>query len=226
MDRNARLEIAKALRAAAHSLSAARPIKIDKKAVARQNIKLAYDRESGFFGSSVKGKHFPLTVSEYDLILGIAADGTYRIMTTPEKVLFSARLLHCEVFDPDQGFEFTLVYRDKAKIAWGKRVHILKFIRNKEYQLIKDRKGKIDLLLPTDQAGTLAMEFVPAPRQRVKKGRFDLSGLEPTGLSARGIRLAPKPVKAVRHEPPKKQKPARRKKKPPGPIDGEQSSLF
>ena len=199
---------------------------IDKKAVARQDIKLAYDRESGFFGSAVKGKHFPLTVSEYDLVLGIAADGTYRVMTTPEKVLFSARLIHCEVFDPDEGFEFTLVYRDKAKIVWGKRVHILKFIRNKEYQLIKDRRGKVDLFLPPDQAGMLTMEFVPAPRQRVKKGKFDLAGLEPTGLTARGIRLAPKPVKSLKHEAPKKKASTRRKKKPSGPIDGEQTSLF
>jgi len=199
---------------------------IDVKAVARQNIKLTYDRESGFFGSSVKGNHFQLTVSEFDLILGIAADGTYRVMTTPEKVLFSARLIYCEVFDPEKGFEFILAYRDKTKTAWGKRVHILKFIRNKEYQLIKDRKGKVDLLLPPDQAGTLAMDFVPASRQRVKKGVFDLQALEPTGLTARGIRLAPKPVKSVKHEAPKKKAPARRKRKPSGPIDGEQSSLF
>ena len=199
---------------------------IDKKAVAHQNIKLAYDRESGFFGSGVKGKHFQLTVSEYDLILGIAADGTYRIMTTPEKVLFSARLLYCEVFDPDRGFEFVLVYRDKAKFAWGKRVHIQKFIRNKEYQLIKDRQGKVDQLLLPDEAGTLTMEFVPAVRQRIKKGKFDLRGLEPTGLSARGARLAPKPIKSVKHETPKKKVPARRKKNSSGPISGEQSSLF
>jgi len=199
---------------------------IDVKAVARQNVRLSYDRESGFFGSAVKGKQFELTVSEFDLILGVAADGTYRIMTTPEKVLFSARLLYCEVFDPEKGIEFLVAYRDKAKIAWGKRVHILKFIRNKEYQLIKDRKGKVDLLLPPDQVGTLAMEFVPAPRQRVKKGKFDLTKLEPTGLTARGVRLAPKPVKSVKHEGARKKAAARRKRKPTEPIDGEQSSLF
>ena len=126
---------------------------IDVKAVARQNVKLSYDRESGFFGSAIKGKQFQLNVSEFDLILGIAADGTYRIMTTPEKVLFSGRLIYCEVFDPEKGLEFVLAYRDKAKIAWGKRVHILKFIRNKEYQLIKDRRGKVDLLLPPRSGG-------------------------------------------------------------------------
>ena len=174
----------------------------------------------------MKGQQFQLTVSEFDLILGIAADGTYRIMTTPEKVLLSARLLFCEVFDPDKGFEFILAYRDKAKIAWGKRVHILKFIRNKEYQLIKDRKGKVDLLLPPDQVGTLAMEFVPVARQRVKRGKFDLTALEPTGLIARGIRLAPKPVKSIKHEAPKKKAAAKQKRKPSNPIDGEQSSLF
>ena len=68
-------------------------------------------------------------------------------MTPPEKVLFTGRLIHCAIFDPDRGAEFTVVYRDSAKMLYGKRIHIDKFIRNREYQLIKDKAGKIDLLL-------------------------------------------------------------------------------
>ena len=167
---------------------------VDKKAVARQNIKLSYDKESGFFGSDVRGQHFKMTVSEFDLVLGISSDGTYRIMPPPEKVLLSGKLLHCEPFDPDKGAEFTVVYRDKQKIAYGKRVRIEKFIRNREYQLIKGKAGKVDLLLGSDAQGTLKMDFVPAKRQRVKHATFDIGELTFVSPAARGARLAPKAV--------------------------------
>lgn len=167
---------------------------VDKKAVARQNIKLSYDKESGFFGSEVRGQHFKMTVSEFDLILGIASDGTYRIMPPPEKVLLSGKLLHCEPFDPDKGAEFTVVYRDKQKIAYGKRIRIEKFIRNREYQLIKGKAGKVDLLLGSDAQGMLKMDFVPVKRQRVKHATFDIGELAFVSPAARGTRLAPKAV--------------------------------
>ena len=68
------------------------------------------------------------------------------VMPPVEKVLFTGRLIHCEVFDPEKGFEFTLVYRDRGKIPYAKRVKVEKFIRNKEYELIKGKAGKVDLL--------------------------------------------------------------------------------
>lgn len=201
---------------------------IDKKIVSQQTIKLNYDRKTGFFGSAVKGDKPVLSVSEYDLILGVASDGSYRIMTPPEKVLFTDRLIHCATFDPDRGAEFTVVYRDSAKVLYGKRIHIEKFIRNREYQLIKDKAGKIDLLLAPDESGVVAFEFVPAPRQRVKAGKFDLSKLEATGTTARGVRLAPKPVKSVKFTQSSAAKTkARRKASKADPTDkATQSSLF
>jgi len=214
---------------------------IEKKDIAQQSLKLGYDKTTGFLGTAVKADKPLLTISEYDLVLAISNDGSYRIMTPPEKVLFSGRLLHCAVFDPERGAEFTVVYRDRAKIAYGKRIRIDKFIRNREYELIKDKGGKIDLLLPDNQSGTVAMQFAPAPRQRVRSANFDLSGLELTGTTARGVRLAPKPVKTLKLKPgtskksrsskakagkkPSNRAPARpptpRRQKPP-----EQSDLF
>jgi topoisomerase-4 subunit A len=187
---------------------------VDKKAVARQNIKVSYDKDSGFFGSEVKGDLYKLNVSEYDLILGIAADGSYRIMSAPEKVLFSAKLIYCEVFDPDAGAEFTVIYRDKQRMAFGKRIKIHKFIRNKEYSLIKDKAGKIDQLRPVNMAGELSLDFVPAKRQRVKTATYDLADLQMTSPTARGSRLAPKPVAKMQYkaaDPPRAGKSAAKK---------------
>jgi topoisomerase-4 subunit A len=167
---------------------------VDKKAVARPTLRLAYDPESGFFGSTVKGDAFALPASEYDLILVISDDGSFRVLPPPEKLLIPGRLLWAAVFDPDGGAAFTVVYRDRKRMAFAKRVRIQRFIRNKEYELIKGREGRIDLLLPGDAAGTLWARFVPAKRQRVAEAGFDLAALEPTGVAARGTRLFPKPV--------------------------------
>lgn len=171
---------------------------VDKKAVARQNIKLSYDADSGFLGSAVRGDKFKISASEYDLILAISSDGSYKIMPPPEKVLFSGKLLYCAIFDPDKGAEFTVVYRDKQKIAFGKRIKIEKFIRNREYQLIKNKAGKVDLLLEGEETGSVDLGFTPAKRQRVKTGQYDLSQLQLVGAAARGVRLAPKPVSKLK----------------------------
>ena len=167
---------------------------VDKKSVARQNIKLSYDKESGFFGSEVRGQDFKMTVSEYELVLGISSDGSYRIMPPPQKILFSGKLIYCEPFDPEKGVDFTVVYRDKKKIAYGKRVHIEKFIRNREYQLIKGKLGKVDLLLESDVQGKLQLDFVPAKRQRVRQATCEIGELQFVSPTARGARLAPKAV--------------------------------
>ena len=205
---------------------------VDKRAVARPSIKLSWDRESGFFGSAVKGEKFVLQVSEYDLVLLVAADGSYRITPPPEKMLFESRLLYAEVFDPKKGVDFVVAYRDKKRMAYAKRIHIEKFIRGREYHLIKEKAGKVDLLVAPEQAGTLHLEFVPAPRQRVSKGNYDLGELEPVGVTARGVRIAAKPVRKVRHEarkPGPRRRSARKKKVRSGSGEageGGQASLF
>jgi topoisomerase-4 subunit A len=194
---------------------------IEKKAVARASIKLVYDADTGFFGSEVRSGQRELLASEFDLVLAITRDGRYRILTPPGKVLLGDGVLHLELFDPEAGAEFTVVYRDGTKHAYGKRVHIQKFIRNREYRLLKDDGGRIDLLLPGDARGTLALDFVRTPRQRVRAGTFDLARLERTGVTARGVRLAPKPVSRLKWKPPA----GGRRKRAAG-KRGSQASLF
>ncbi|MEE2673546.1 MAG: DNA topoisomerase IV subunit A [Myxococcota bacterium] len=187
---------------------------VDKKAVARQNIKLSYDPDTGFFGSAVKGDLFRMSVSEYDFILAVAADGSYRIMPPVDKVFFGAKLLYCHPFDPDAGAEFTVVYRDAKRMCFGKRFRIHKFIRNKEYRLVKDEKGRVDLLLQEGESGSAKLTYVAQKRQRVKGSNYDLSQLEPTSPTARGARLAPKPVARVSFKPAAKKKRTPKKKAP------------
>ncbi len=171
---------------------------VAKKDVAQQDIKLTYDPETGFFGSDVKGERFKLTVSEFEKILAISSDGSYRIMAPPQKKLLPKKVLYIGTFDEKQGQLLTIIYRDQDKNPFAKMVHIKGFIHDKEYELIKDRAGRIDKLVLGRCEGTVHLSFVPAKRQRVTEATFDMSTLRPCGLSARGTRMAPKPTARIR----------------------------
>jgi hypothetical protein len=172
-----------------------------------------------------------MSISEYDLVLAIAADGTYRIMPPIDKQFFGAKLIYCHPFDPDLGVEFTVVYRDAKRMAFAKRIRIEKFIRNKEYRLVKDEKGRVDLLLQKGETGTVKLGYVAQKRQRVKGSEYDLSQLEKTAPTARGVRLAPKPVARLSFKPAvkkvaSKKKGAPKEKTAPRKAGAEQRDLF
>ena len=164
---------------------------VNLRKVARSNIRVAYDPETGFWGSAVKGKEHVDTLSEYDRVLLIASDGSYRIVGPEEKVLIPGKLLYCARFDEKKGVEFTVVYRDKDRMCYGKRIHILKFVRAREYFLIKDRAGKIDILTQDDEPGTVHLNYVPKKRQRVKETTYDLNQLTLTGAGRAGLSIGP-----------------------------------
>jgi topoisomerase IV subunit A len=185
---------------------------VDKVAVAKANIRLSYDREAGYFGSSVRGSEFVMNVTEYDKILTVTADGTYRVMAPPDKAWMPGALLHASVWDGQKGVHFVLVYRDANKVAWGKRVHIERFITNKTYSLVKDGSLGIEFLSEKKNPGTLQLNMVPVKRQKVKAVTVDLGKVPACGLGARGLKLTAKAVQDVELLP-EKEKPARGGKK-------------
>ena len=170
---------------------------VDKMAVAKANIRLSYDREAGYFGSSMRGSEFVMNVTEYDRILIVTADGTYRIMAPPEKAWMPGMLLYAAVWDSKKGEHFVLIYRDANKIAWGKRVHIERFITNKTYTLVKEGSIGIDFLSDKKNPGMAQLHMVPVKRQKVKAVTVDLGKVPACGLAARGQKLSQKAVMSV-----------------------------
>ena len=173
---------------------------VNKQEVARQTIKLAYDPESGFFGSAVKGKKYQMTVSEYDKILVVSADDVYRVIEPPEKFFAGKRVRHIQVFDKDEGVILTYVYRDPRKIPWAKKIHVKGFIKDKEYELIKGGKGKVDRFFVGAADHQVHMRFVPMKRQRKHEDWFSLGALDFCGLASRGSKMAAKPVQRFRFQ--------------------------
>jgi topoisomerase-4 subunit A len=181
---------------------------VDKLAVAKANIRLSYDRDASYFGSNVRGSDFVMNVTEYDRILTVTADGTYRITAPPEKAWMPGPLLYAAVFDSKKGVGLTLIYRDANKLAWGKKVRIERFITNKVYSLVKEGALGIEFLSDKKAPGSVKLNMVPFKRQKVKAVTVNLNSLAPCGLAARGTKLAAKPMENV-EQIPEKEKPAR-----------------
>jgi topoisomerase-4 subunit A len=171
---------------------------VDKKAVAKANIRLSFDRDGGYFGSVVRGNEFVMNVTSYDKILVVTSDGTYRVMAPPEKAFLPAPIIHAGVFDPAQGTDLAIVWLDAARAPWGKRVRVERFITNKVYSLVKEGSAGI-AFLSTDRKnpGTVQIDFVPAKRAKLKSMVVNLARVPECGLTARGTRLATKPVEKV-----------------------------
>lgn len=171
---------------------------VSLKEVARQDLKLSYDPASGFFGTDVKGDKFKFAASEYDKILVVTADGTYRIVSPPEKAFFPKAWVIMP-FDSENGVTLTYVYRDPGKMTWGKKIHIQGFIKDKEYDLIKDQKGKVDRLWVGEPSYRVHMTFVPMKRARKLDDWYDLNQLALCGIGSRGSRMSSKPVKWIKY---------------------------
>ncbi len=168
---------------------------IDKKAVANANIKMAYDAASGFFGTSVRGGDRELKISEYDKVIAIMDDGHYRIMGPTDKTVLEGKLLHLDIFDADKGLPLTIIYRDKEKIVWCKRTLIKSFIKDKDYELVKDG-GKV-LWFSLRGVGTATVIYMPAKYQKVNEVSVDLATVEECSPTARGVKLGDKPALKV-----------------------------
>ena len=166
--------------------------------IARANLKLSFDPATGFFGSEVKGEKFQLLVSQYDKILIVTADGIYRIVTPPEKILLRKKPLVIQIFNRDEGVVLTYVYRDKDWVAWGKKIHITGFIHDKEYELFKGPKARLDRLWVGDSDFEAHLFFMPMKRQRKKEDWYQLKDLKVCGLGSRGTKLAQKPVQTIK----------------------------
>ncbi len=172
---------------------------VSKHQVALLNVQLSFDPKTGFFGSAVKGgTRYKMTVSEYDKILIVFQDGSYRVADPPEKLFVGKRVLAIEVFDKDEGVVLTYLYRDENKHAWGKKIHITGFIKDKEYELVKDKAGKVDKLWVGEVGYLVQMLFVPMKRQRKREDWYNLEHLEFCGAQARGTRLTNRPVERVK----------------------------
>ncbi|MCP4666071.1 MAG: DNA topoisomerase IV subunit A, partial [Deltaproteobacteria bacterium] len=171
--------------------------RVDVREAAQRNLKLRYDRNTGYLGYDVGGSVL-LDVSQYDRILVIRKSGAYSVVDAPEKLFVDKGMLYCGFADPEtcENRVFTLVYRNRQGHPYIKRCRIEKFILNRGYSLAPDDCTVLKLIL--EEEGFVTVHYRPKPRIRVLEETFRVSDFAIKGVRARGVRLAGREVKSVR----------------------------
>ena len=167
---------------------------VDARDAAQRNLKLCYDKKTGYLGHQVNGVVL-FAVSPYDRVLAIRKTGAYSVHGVPEKLFVDRGMLFCGFVD--EARVYTIVYREnKTGYPYIKRCRIDKFILNRGYNLIPE--GCRALKLTTDFARKIALEYKPKPRLRVLQEEFSIKDYPVRGNKARGIRLSTREVKSAR----------------------------
>ena len=163
---------------------------IDKREVAIANLKMGYQRETGFIGTGVKGD-ITWNVSELDRILYFLTDGTYTVIPMHEKFMITGQVLWCGPCDREK--LFACVYRDrKDKIAYVKRFPVGGFILDREYRFVPE--GSEIMVFLDNQNVILDYWFQRVKRMKTRKGETLLTDVSIKGIKAKGVQLCGKRV--------------------------------
>ena len=153
--------------------------KIDARDAANRDLKLRYDKKSGYLGHQVTGNAL-FDVSLYDRVLTIRKDGSYSVVDAPDKLFVGKGMLHCGFVDKDQ--VFNVIYKDKAGASYIKRCIVDKFILGRNYELVPE--GCELMKLTTDSAKKIALDYKPKPRLRKLNEIFPIDQYPVRGLRA------------------------------------------
>ena len=168
--------------------------KVDVREAAQRNLKLRYDRNTGYLGHQVNGTAL-FDVSPYDRVLVIRKSGTYSVVDAPEKLFVDKGMLFCGFVV--EGRVYNIFYREnRTGYLYVKRCRIDKFIVNRGYELAPE--GCRILKLTTDSSRTVRAHFKPKPRVRITEEDFAIADYPVRGNRARGIRLANREVQSVK----------------------------
>lgn len=168
--------------------------KVDVRDAAQRNLKLRYDKDTGYLGYEVNGNLIS-DVSNYDRILVIRKNGLYSIIDAPDKIFVDKGMLYCGLVDKEM--VFNVIYREEStKFPYIKRCKIDQFILNKGYNLVPD--DCTVLKVTTDSEAIVTVEYKPKPRLKLLLETFAFKNFLVKGSKAGGVRLANKEMKSVK----------------------------
>lgn len=175
--------------------------KVDVREAAQRNLKLRYDKDTGYLGYEVNGNVL-FDVSPYDRLLVIRKSGVYSVIDSPDKLFVDKGMFYCELMDKDKAPEivFNVLYKEnESGYPYLKRCTIEQFILNKGYSIVPD--NCTPLKLTTDSESVVTLEYKPKPRLKVLEETFMFKDYLVKGVKAGGVRLANKEVKNARLSP-------------------------
>ena len=159
---------------------------IDRRAIETKEIKLGVDFANGFVGTKVAGSHIHCT--NFDKLLILTKDGTYRVINIPEKQYFE-NLAWAGV--ADKKTILNVVYKNKkTKEAWAKRFIVDQFILDKTYRYF-DEEAEFEYL-STNPEAVVEIQFLPGAKQKAKASSYALKNVPVKKPQVRGIKIGQK----------------------------------
>ena len=168
--------------------------------VALSNLTVGYDRGTGYLGHQVKASEdtdwMTVQCSEYDRLILIFADGTYKVIPMAEKIFVGNEL---EWFGKvSRELIFNVVYRDgKENLAYVKRFKMPSFIMDKEYELFSPHKRSRILLLLFGEGKFARANLIPSARAKSNVIDIDFDEYLLKGAAAKGKRLSNRVVRRL-----------------------------
>ena len=169
---------------------------VDTRAMETKSVTVGFDPVSGFIGTKVESSHL-LECTNFDKLLVMYQDGAYQIIHIPEKQYMrhhDAKIVYLGI--ADKKTVINVVYRDpKTHFAYAKRFVIEKFILDKFYRYL-DEGMTLDYISTTIHP-LIELQLVPKERQKIGKIQFKFEEVAVKGVSAKGIKMTPRPVKKI-----------------------------
>lgn len=165
---------------------------IDKRAIATKDVKVGFDPKTGFVGTKVSGP-LQFTCSNFDKLLILSENGTYKVINIPEK-----QYIEKAVFAgvADKTTVLTAIYKNReTQQAFAKRFIVTKFILEKVYPFLEETSSLEEIT--TNPDATVELHFAPKPHQKVQQQAFSLKEIPVKNPQARGTRLSPQKVKKI-----------------------------
>jgi len=170
---------------------------LDMRAIKTKQVKVGYDPKTGFVGTKVASEN-AFECTNFDKVLLIYKDGTYRVINVPEKQFVQkpeSKVVYAGVADKET--VFNVAYRDpKTNYGLAKRFIVKQFILEREYRFMEE--GGELLFLSTQPNASLELIFIPKAKQKIAKALFDFETVLVKGYSAKGVRMASRQIKKVR----------------------------
>ncbi len=166
---------------------------VDVTEVAVQDLKVGFNAENQYLGSSIRSET-PILCSSFDKLLLFLASGAYRVIEIPEKLFVSEKLL--EVDKQSALPEASVLYYDEQDILYMKRFVVNKFILNKDYRFIPE--GCKLLFFSTEAEPLVKLTFEPKARARVNEQLVDFSKMRLKSVASRGNKVTDREIKRYR----------------------------
>lgn len=170
---------------------------VEVRKVAISNLTCGYDRNSGFLGYQVKADaENSFACSEYDRIILIFRDGSYKIINGGDKIFVGSELIYWgKVIN---NLTFNVIYRDgNEHYSYVKRFAMPKFILDKEYRLFPENKNSRIQYLSIGEEARARVYFVPAKRAKVNSIELIFNDFLVKGAGAKGKRIGTRTLRRI-----------------------------